>query len=343
MRPGGDQLSHGGQSSEDTEKRALITGVTGQDGSYLADYLLDLGYSVHGIVRTTSADLSTSRIGHLVEQDRISLHTADITDAVSVERVMARIHPNEVYNLAAQSHVAASFDLPGSTFAATGLGAINVLEAIRQVDPDIHFYQAGSSEMFGSTPPPQSELTSFHPRSPYAVAKVAAHWATINYREAFGIHASNGILFNHESPRRGVTFVTRKITLAVARIVHGLQDELRLGNLDARRDWGHALDYVRAMHMIVNHAEPLELVIGTGESHSVGEFAEIAFEHVGLKWQDFVVVDPKFFRPTEVDYLEADVSAAERELGWRPNVTFAELVSEMVDSDVALIGQVARL
>lgn len=320
--------------------RALITGVTGQDGSYLAEHLLGLGYEVHGVIRTTTSDLATTRVGHLLAGDEppLTLHVSDLGDEGSLMRLIDSLRPTEVYNLAAQSHVRASFDQPVHTGDVTGLGATRVLEAIRNVDPEIRFYQASSSEMFGATPPPQHEETPFHPRSPYAVAKVYAYWATVNYRESYGIYAVNGILFNHESPRRGKEFVTRKITDGVARIKAGTLNALKLGNLDARRDWGHARDYVRAMHLMVQHPEPVDLVVGTGESHSVREFVELAFGSVGLRWEDHVEIDPRFFRPAEVDYLEADASRARELLGWEPEISFAELVREMVEADCARHG-----
>lgn len=318
-------------------KKALITGVTGQDGSYLAELLVSEGYEVHGTIRTTTADIADTRIGHLVTGDepRLTLHVTDLGDSHSLTRLIEDLRPEEVYNLAAQSHVRASFDQPVHTGDVTGLGTIRLLEAIRHADPSIRFYQASSSEMFGSTPPPQSEATPFHPRSPYAVAKVYAYWATVNYREGYGIHASNGILFNHESPRRGKEFVTRKITSALPRLLSGEQKKLYLGNLDARRDWGHAKDYVRAMHLLVQHDEPLDVVVGTGESHSVREFLDAAFAVVDLDWHDYVEVDPRFYRPAEVDYLQADATKAREELGWQPEISFDQLVEEMVRADLA--------
>lgn len=321
-------------------KTALITGITGQDGSYLAEYLLGLGYEVHGTIRTTTGDIETSRIGHLVTADdpQISLHVTDLGDSQSLYRVLDAVRPTEVYNLGAQSHVGASFDQPIHTGEVTGLGAVRLLEAIRTIDTSIRFYQASSSEMFGSTAPPQNEDTPFHPRSPYSVAKVYAYWATINYRESYGIHGSNGILFNHESPRRGKDFVTRKITAALAAIVAGKQKQLGLGNIDAKRDWGHARDYVRAMHLLVRHSEPEDVVIGTGESRSVRDFLDIAFGHVNLDWNDYVYIDPAFFRPAEVDYLLADPTKAKQLLGWEPEVQFEDLVREMVEADLALHG-----
>ncbi|MCL1598686.1 MAG: GDP-mannose 4,6-dehydratase, partial [Actinomycetia bacterium] len=270
-------------------KRALITGVTGQDGSYLAEYLIDEGYDVHGTIRTTTQDLAETRIGAIIKGDEpaLTVHVTDLGDSASLTRLMAEIRPHEVYNLGAQSHVRASFDQPIHTGDVTGVGAVRLLEAIRQIDPEIRFYQASSSEMFGSAPPPQDELTPFHPRSPYAVAKVFAYWSTINYREAYGFHASNGILFNHESPRRGKEFVTRKITSTIPLLVTGEQKVLRLGNLDAKRDWGHARDYVKAMHAIVQLDEPVDIVIGTGETHSVRDSLSAAFSVVDLDWEDY--------------------------------------------------------
>ncbi len=321
-------------------KTALITGVTGQDGSYLAEFLIDAGYDVHGTIRTTTQDLLETRIGGLLRGDdpALTLHVTDLGDSASLMRLMTEIRPQEVYNLAAQSHVRASFDQPIHTGDITGVGAVRLLEAIRQVDPEIRFYQASSSEMFGSSPPPQGEDTQFHPRSPYAVAKVFAYWSTINYREAYGIHASNGILFNHESPRRGKEFVTRKITSTIPLLVAGEQSELRLGNLEAKRDWGHARDYVKAMHTMLQLDQPLDVVIGTGEAHSVREFLDAAFGVVDLDWTDYVVVDPRFFRPAEVDYLCADITKAKEAVGWEPEITFEELVEEMVRFDMAAYG-----
>ena len=321
-------------------KRALITGVTGQDGSYLAEFLLEAGYEVHGTIRTTTHDIAETRIGHLVTGDEpaVSLHVTDLGDSHSLMRLVETLEPTEVYNLAAQSHVRASFDQPIHTGDVTGLGAVRLLEAIRYTDPSVRFYQASSSEMFGSTAPPQSEATPFHPRSPYAVAKVYAYWATVNYREAYGIHASNGILFNHESPRRGKDFVTRKITAAIPRLLSGEISKLYLGNLDAKRDWGHAKDYVRAMHMMLQHQDPTDLVIGTGESHSVRELLDIAFGMVGKDWADFVEIDPRFYRPAEVDYLQADPTLAAETIGWRPEISFKELIEEMVRFDMEAAG-----
>ena len=319
---------------------ALITGITGQDGSYLAEYLLEEGYEVHGTLRTTTHDIEDTRIGHLMASDpaQVTLHITDLGDSHSLTRVIEDLRPDEVYNLAAQSHVRASFDQPVHTGDVTGLGTVRLLEAIRHSNPSIRFYQASSSEMFGSTPPPQSESTPFHPRSPYAVAKVYAYWATVNYREGFDIHASNGILFNHESPRRGKEFVTRKITAAIPRLIKGEQKKLYMGNLDAKRDWGHAKDYVRAMHMMLQHPEPLDLVIGTGESHSVRDFLDAAFAVANLDWEKYVEIDPKFYRPAEVDYLQADITSATEIIGWKPQIGFDELVREMVLADLDVHG-----
>ncbi|HEX2029475.1 MAG TPA: GDP-mannose 4,6-dehydratase [Nitriliruptorales bacterium] len=323
-----------------SQPRALISGITGQDGSYLAEHLLDLGYDVHGIVRTTTSDIEQTRIGHMLlgERPQVTLHVADLGDSFSLLRLVEEIHPHEIYNLAAQSHVRASFDMPVTTGDITALGALRLLECIHKIDDSIRFYQASSSEMFGAAPPPQNESTPFHPRSPYGVAKVYAYWAAVNYREAYAIHASNGILFNHESPRRGKEFVTRKITSHLPRILTGELKELRLGNLDARRDWGHARDYVRAMHLMVTHDEPLDLVVGTGESHTIREFLELAFGMVDLNWQDHVVIDEALYRPAEVDDLRSDPSLARATIGWEPGVTFAELVADMVRHDCAAHG-----
>ena len=321
-------------------KRALVTGVTGQDGSYLCERLLSLGYEVHGTIRTTTSDIMQSRIGHLLAGDepQVTLHVTDLGDSHSLMRLVETVHPHEVYNLAAQSHVRYSFDQPIHTGEVTGLGAARLLEAIRHTDTSIRFYQASSSELYGSTPPPQSESTPFHPRSPYAVAKLYAYWATVNYRESYGIHASNGILFNHESPRRGKDFVTRKITDAVARIVKGELKELRLGNLDAKRDWGHARDYVEAMHLMLQLDEPRDLAIGTGEAHSVRDLLEVAFGFVNLDWNDYVVIDPAFYRPAEVDYLMSDPRLAKEVLGWEPRTSFKQLIEEMVQADLDAHG-----
>src|SRR5437868_5679649 len=305
--------------------RALITGITGQDGSYLAELLLDKGYEVHGLKRRTST-FNTDRIDHLYEDShsrsaRLFLHHGDLTDSGSLASLLYEIRPTEIYNLGAQSHVKVSFEIPEYTGDAVGIGTLRLLEAIRRTSLHCRFYQASSSEMFGSTPPPQSETSVFHPRSPYACAKLYAHVATVNYRESYGIHASCGILFNHESPRRGETFVTRKITRAVARIKLGLDRSVYLGNLEARRDWGYAPDYVRAMWLMLQQEKPDDYVIGTGEAHSVREFAELAFASAGLDWHDYVEVDPYYFRPAEVDHLLADPSKAGRALQWEPSVT----------------------
>src|SRR5215210_4191094 len=295
-------------------KKALITGITGQDGSYLAELLLEKGYEVHGIVRRSSS-FNTGRIDHLYRDPhergvRLLTHYGDLADPVALTKLLYELQPDEIYHLGAQSHVRVSFDIPEYTFDVTAAGTLRLLEAIREAGVKTRFYQASSSEMYGAAPPPQSEDTPFHPRSPYAVAKVAAYWAAVNYREAYGMFASNGILFNHESERRGETFVTRKITRAVARIKHGLQDKLYLGNLDAKRDWGFAPDYVDAMWRMLQHREPDDYVIATGETHSVGEFLEKAFTRVGLSWRDHVVLDQKFERPAEVDLLLGDASKA---------------------------------
>jgi len=322
-------------------RKALITGITGQDGSYLAELLLSKGYEVHGIIRRSSS-FNTGRIDHLYrdpheEGVRLFNHYADLSDPVALARLLYELQPDEIYHLGAQSHVRVSFDMPVYTFDITAMGTVRILEAMRETGVSARFYQASSSEMFGSAPPPQSETTPFHPRSPYGVAKVAAYWAAVNYREAYGMYVANGILFNHESPRRGETFVTRKITRAVARIKAGLQDKLYLGNLDAKRDWGYAPDYVEAMWRILQAPEPGDFVIATGEQHSVREFCELAFSHVGLDWRDYVEIDPRYFRPAEVDSLLGDASKARRELGWEPKVGFEELVRIMVDADVKML------
>lgn len=320
-------------------RKALITGITGQDGSYLAELLTSKGYEVYGLKRRSSS-FNTERIDHLYQDfhtsgARFFLRYADLTDSSSLASHLAEIRPDEIYNLAAQSHVKVSFEIPEYTSNVVGLGTVRLLEAIRQTGIQCRFYQASSSEMYGSTPPPQNESTAFHPRSPYACAKLYAHQITVNYRESYGLHASSGILFNHESPRRGETFVTRKITRAVARISMGLDRALYLGNLDAQRDWGFAGDYVEAMWRMLQQDRPDDYVIGTGESHSVREFVELAFAHVGLDWQNYVKIDPRYYRPAEVDALRADASKARQTLGWQPRVTFPELVRMMVDSDVA--------
>ncbi|MGB1582794.1 MAG: GDP-mannose 4,6-dehydratase [Solirubrobacterales bacterium] len=320
-------------------KKALITGITGQDGSYLAELLLEKGYEVHGLIRRSSS-FNTQRIDHLyqdVHEDdiRLQLHFGDLNDASSLNRVIEKIAPDEIYNLAAQSHVKVSFEVPEYTAEITGVGTLRLLEAIRETEVPARFYQASSSEMFGMVQAvPQSETTPFYPRSPYGAAKVYSYWIVTNYREAYGIHASNGILFNHESPRRGETFVTRKITRAVANIKAGLQDKLYLGNLDAKRDWGFAKDYVEAQWLMLQQDEPEDFVIATGETHTVGEFAERAFARVGLNSADHVEIDPRYYRPTEVDLLIGDATKAKEKLGWEPKVSFEELVDLMVDADV---------
>ena len=323
--------------------RALITGITGQDGSYLAELLLEKGYEVHGLVRRSST-FNTSRLDNIYQDPheakvRLFLHHGDLSDSGALVNLIRDLQPDEVYNLGAQSHVMVSFDIPEYTGETTGMGTVRILEAIRASQVKTRFYQASSSEMFGAAPPPQNEDTKFHPRSPYGVAKMFAYWTTVNYREAHGVFASNGILFNHESERRGETFVTRKISRAVARIQAGLQDKLYLGNLDAKRDWGYAPEFVEAMWMMLQQDEPDDFVIGTGEAHTPREFAQLAFDHVGLDWERYVEVDPKYFRPSEVDYLLADPSKAKKELGWEPKTTFAELVRIMVDADVRMLQE----
>lgn len=318
-------------------KRALITGITGQDGSYLAEFLLEKGYEVIGMVRRTST-VNFERIRHI--QDRITLVQGDLLDQSSLIDILREHRPHEVYNLAAQSFVPTSFKQPVLTGEFTALGVTRLLEAIRLVDPTIRFYQASSSEMFGKVREvPQNENTPFHPRSPYGVAKVYAHWITVNYRESYGMFAVSGICFNHESPRRGLEFVTRKITYTAARIKLGLAHELRLGNLEARRDWGYAPDYVRAMWLMLQQDEPEDYVIATGETHSVREFVELAFDYLGLDWRKYVVVDPALYRPADVDLLVGDATKARTKLGWAPSVTFEQLVKIMVDADLALVKQ----
>jgi len=317
--------------------RALIIGITGQDGSYLAEHLLAKGYEVVGVVRRTSHH-SYERIDHLL--DRITVVPADLLDQHSLTVVLQETEPDEIYNLAAQSFVPTSWSQPVLTGEFTALGVTRLLEAMRLVAPRARFYQASSSEMFGKVvETPQRETTPFYPRSPYGVAKVYGHWITVNYRESYGLYAVSGILFNHESPRRGIEFVTRKVTDGVARIKAGLQKELRLGNLDARRDWGYAGDYVDAMWRMLQQPSPSDYVVGTGETHSVRELVEIAFGHVGLDWRQYVVVDPKYYRPAEVDVLQADPAKAKRELGWAPKVSFEQLVTMMVDADLERLGQ----
>jgi GDPmannose 4,6-dehydratase len=317
-------------------KRALITGITGQDGSYLAELLLEKDYEVVGMVRRSST-VNFERIAHI--QDRVELTSADLLDEASLIHVLREFRPDEVYNLAAQSFVQTSFNQPVLTGEITGLGVTRLLDAIRLVDPDIRFYQASSSEMFGKVQAvPQVESTPFYPRSPYGVAKLYGHWITVNYRESYDLHASSGILFNHESPRRGLEFVTRKITHAVARIKLGMDKEVRLGNLEAQRDWGFAGDYVEAMYLMLQQDEPDDYVVATNETHSVREFCEIAFGHVGLNYEDHVVVDERFFRPAEVDLLIGDPARAEEELQWTRRTSFQDLVTSMVDADLALLN-----
>ena len=328
-------------------RKALITGITGQDGSYLTEHLLSEGYEVHGIVRRAST-FNTDRIDHLYvdphkEDARLLLHYGDLTDGPALRHVIEQIQPNEIYNLAAQSHVAVSFQQPEYTADVDGVGALRLLEAIRDVQArtgrEIRYYQAGTSEMFGAAPPPQSEATPFHPRSPYAAAKVMAYHLVRNYREAYGLYAVTGILFNHESERRGETFVTRKITRAATRIKEGLQEKLYLGNLDAVRDWGHAEDYVRAMHLMLQEDEPRDFVVATGESHTVREFLDATFSLLDLHWQDYVEFDPRYLRPAEVEHLHGDATKAREALDWAPRVGFNELVSRMVNHDLELARQ----
>jgi GDPmannose 4,6-dehydratase len=321
-------------------KRALITGITGQDGSFLAELLLEKGYEVHGLIRRSSS-FNTQRIDHLYQDPhrsgtRLFLSFADLNDSSSLNTILRQIQPDEIYNLGAQSHVRVSFEVPEYTAEVTGVGAIRLLEAIQSIGLKPKFYQASSSEMFGNAPGPQNESTPFLPRSPYACSKVFAYHSTINYREAYGLFACNGILFNHESERRGETFVTRKITRAVTRIKLGLQHRLYLGNLDAKRDWGYAKDYVEAMWLMMQADRADDYVIATGETHSVKEFVEEAFSYLQLDWQQYVEIDPWYYRPTEVDFLQGDASKARRELGWEPKVGFTELVRLMVDHDMVL-------
>ncbi len=325
-----------------SEKIALITGITGQDGSYLAEQLLDKGYIVHGLIRRSST-FNTARIDHLYRdphdpQARLFLHYGDLTDGSRLVTLLERIGPQEIYHLGAQSHVRVSFDEPEFTGDVTALGTTRLLEAIRVSEVPARFYQASSSEMFGATPPPQDESTPFYPRSPYAAAKVYAYWMVRNYREAYGLFACNGILFNHESPRRGETFVTRKITMAVAAIAAGRQKELYLGNLDAKRDWGYAPEFTDAMWRMLQADEPTDYVVATGTSYSVGDFVRMAFEHVGLDWEKYVKFDPRYLRPTEVDDLIGDASKARDLLGWEAKVLPPELVRIMVDADLEALG-----
>jgi GDPmannose 4,6-dehydratase len=329
-------------------KRALITGITGQDGSYLAELLLGKGYEVHGI-RRRSSSFNTSRIDHLIndfrhdKDARLFLQYADLTDSTSLIKILYNLQPDEIYALGAQSHVHVSFEIPEYTCDVTGLGMIRILEAVRETGIKTRIYQASSSEMFGSTPPPQSEKSPFHPRSPYACAKVFAYHAAVNYRESYGMYVCNGILFNHESPRRGENFVTRKVTRAVARIKRGLQDKLYLGNLEARRDWGYAPEYVEAMWKMLQQDKPDDYVIATGESRSVEEFVIAAFDRAEMNWREYVEIDPVYYRPAEVDLLAGDASKAKAQLGWEPQVKFQELVQILVDADIKLLDeQLAR-
>jgi len=329
-----------------TVKRAFITGITGQDGSYLAELLLAKDYEVHGVVRRSSS-FNTDRIEHMYRDPhetgvRLFLHYGDLNDGSSLQSILETVGPDEVYNLGAQSHVRVSFDIPEYTGEVTGLGAVRLLEAIRRSKLPCRVYQASSSELFGNSECPQRETTPFRPRSPYAAAKAYAYYVTVNYREAYGMFATNGILFNHESERRGETFVTRKITRAVGRIAHDLQTELHLGNLKARRDWGHASDYVTAMWLMLQHERPDDFVVGTGETHSVEEFVELAFAQVGLDWRRYVRQDPRYLRPAEVDVLQADPTKIKRELGWQARVSFPELVRRMVESDMELAARERR-
>lgn len=329
-------------------KRALITGITGQDGSYLSEFLLAQGYEVHGIIRRTST-FNTDRIDHIYEDPhkdgvRLFLHYGDLTDGTTLRRILEEVKPTEIYNLGSQSHVRVSFDSPEYTVDSVGMGTLRLLEAIRDYQHrtgiEVRFYQAGSSEMYGLVQEvPQKETTPFYPRSPYACAKVYAHWQTVNYRESYDLFACNGILFNHESPRRGETFVTRKITRAVARIVAGKQKKIYMGNLDAKRDWGYAKDYVKAMWLMLQQEQPDDYVISTGETHSVKEFLDLAFGYVNLDWQDYVEFDDRYLRPAEVELLIGDSTKAQQKLGWKPSVTFEQLVGLMVEADLKALGQ----
>lgn len=328
-------------------KRALITGITGQDGSYLTELLLEKGYEVHGIIRRTST-FNTDRLDHLYQDPhdpsaKLYLHYGDLTDGTTLRRILEAVEPNEIYNLGAQSHVRVSFDSPEYTVDSVGMGTLRLLEAVRdyrnRTGSDIKYYQAGSSEMFGKVQAvPQSETTPFYPRSPYACAKVYAHWQTVNYRESYDLFACNGILFNHESPRRGETFVTRKITRALARILAGQQHKLYMGNLDSKRDWGYAKDYVRAMWLMLQQDEPDDYVVATGETYSVREFLDVAFGFVNLNWQDYVEFDERYLRPAEVDLLIGDPTKAKEKLGWKPSVSFEDLVKIMVRADMRSLG-----
>jgi len=323
-------------------KRALITGITGQDGSYLAELLLSEGYEVHGIIRRAST-FNTARLDHIYQDPHVPgasmfLHYGDLSTSDQITHLIYNVQPDEVYHLGAQSHVMVSFEIPEYTANVTGVGTVRLLEAIRRSGVKTKFYQASSSEMFGAAKPPQNEATAFYPRSPYGAAKVYSYWMAVNYREAYGLFTCNGILFNHESPRRGETFVTRKITRAVANIIAGRQKKLYLGNLQARRDWGYAPEYVYGMWQMLQHDQPEDYVLGTGESHTIEEFVTEAFGYAGLDWREHVEIDPKYFRPTEVDFLMADSSKARTTLGWEPKVDFKELVHVMVDADLAALS-----
>ena len=328
-------------------KKAFITGITGQDGSYLAELLLEKGYEVHGVIRRSSS-FNTDRIDHIYRDPheqgtRLFLHYGDLNDASSLNLLLRKFRPDEIYNLGAQSHVRVSFDVPEYTGDVTGLGAARLLEAAREAGlAGTRIYQASSSEMFGASPPPQDERTVFYPRSPYGAAKVYAFWMGVNYREAYGMHVSNGILFNHESPRRGETFVTRKVTRAASRIKVGLQQKLYLGNLEAKRDWGYAKDFVEAMWLMLQQPKGDDYVVATGEAHTVRELCEAAFAHAGLDYREHVEIDPRYFRPTEVDFLLGDASKAREKLGWKPRTTFAELVRIMMDADLELAEREKR-
>jgi len=329
------------------KKIALISGLTGQDGSYLAEFLLGKGYEVHGLIRRASS-INTARIDHLLFRDGAEYHPelvghyGDLSNSEQITNLIYNLEPAEIYNLGAQSHVKVSFEIPEYTGDVTGLGSLRMLEALRRSGIKGRFYQASSSEMYGGSPPPQNELSPFRPRSPYAIAKLYSYWMVVNYREGYNLWASNGILFNHESPRRGETFVTRKIAKGVARIARGLQPELRLGNLEAERDWGYAPEYVEAMWMILQHDNPDDFVIGTGIKHSVRDFVKTAFAYQKLDWEQFVKVDPRYFRPTEVDSLQADCSKAKKLLGWEPKTSFEDLVKIMVDAELAALDKVVE-
>jgi GDPmannose 4,6-dehydratase len=313
------------------QRKALVLGCGGQDGSYLSEFLIEKDYEIHGVIRRSSS-FNTGRIDHIF--NRLNLHYGDSTDGSALNSLLSKIKPDEIYNLSAQSHVRVSFDIPEFTAQVGAIGTLRLLEAVRAHCPEARVYNASSSEMFGSSPAPQNENTVFHPRSPYGCAKVFAHQLCVNYREAYGMHVSNGILFNHESPRRGETFVTRKIVKAAVRIKHGLQKELALGNLDARRDWGYAKEYVEAMWLMLQQPTPDDFVIATGETHTIRELLDVAFDYVNLSWKNYVKQDPKYYRPTEVDILQGDASKARRILGWKPKTTFEELIRLMVEAEL---------